>query len=259
LIALAALLAEGPPSAPALARLPEPQAALALLSGRRPKRLAPPETILGWAAEATGTSPALLAASLQASGDRCEVAALLLPSATGPVPSLSECLAALETLSTAPEDQRRTGFLTLAARLPNPARLHLTRLATGSFRQTLKPDAPATGGPRRALTLLTMIAPQGPEGSFALRHGNGLVPLAKLPLALPETPQILTWARANVTERFGPNLALTPSLVFEISCEGTTPNTRRKSGLDLVAPRLLSWLPDATPDQATTLDAFLTL
>jgi len=256
MIALAALLAQGTPSDDALAAHPEAEAVRNLLQGRRPKRLAPAATLLRWSAEATGTPDFLVAACLAASGDTCEVAALLLPPAQGDPPKLSECLAALEAMATLPENRRRATFLPLAARLPPPARLILMRLAAGSFRLTLKPLALPTDSPREFLAVLTMLSPQGLDATFALRHGNGFVPIAKLPLTLPETPAILAWARAHIRDRFGPNLLLSPDLVFLLSCEGTTPNPRRKSRLDLAAPRLLGWHRDASPDQATTLDDF---
>jgi hypothetical protein len=180
----------------------------------------------------------------------------LLPLSQGDPPSLSDCLTALDALASAPEDQRKAGFLALAARLPPPARLLFTRLAAGTFRQTIKPLLTATDGPRDFLAILTLLSPQGPEAAFALRHGNGLVPITKLPLTLPETPEILAWARAHTLDRFGPNLSVTPDLVFRMTCEGTTPNPRRKSKIDLTAPRLIAWVREATPDQATTLDQF---
>ncbi len=256
MIALAALLAQGPPAETTLASHPDPDAARALLQGRRPKRIASPDTLLRWSAEATGTPDFLIAASLAASGDTTEVASLLLPPATGNPPSLSDCLTALESLAAAPEDQRKTTFLALATRLPPSARLLFTRLAAGTFRQTLKPAQTPTHQPQDFLAILTMLSPQGPEATFALRHGNGLVPIAKLPLTLPETPEILVWARTHTIDRFGPNLSVTPDLVFRLTCEGTAPNPRRKSKLDLIAPRLISWLRSATADQAPTLDQF---
>jgi hypothetical protein len=256
MIALAALLSQGTPSEAALAAHPEPDAALALLQGRRPRRLAAPATLMAWSAKATGTPDALLAACLSASGDTAEVAALLLPPAADTPPGLSECLTTLDALAAAPVDQRRSGYLALAQSLPPAARLLFTRLAAGTFRQRLKPAQTATDGPREFLAILTMLSQQGPEATFALRHGNGLVPIATLPLTLPETQDILAWARTHVLDRFGPKLLLQPDLVFRLTCEGTTPNPRRKSKRDLTAPRLMAWLREAAPDQATTLNDF---
>ena len=257
MIAFAALIAKGAPSDAALTAHPEADAARSLLQGRRPKRIAAPDTLLRWSAEATGTPDFLLTASLSASGDKAEVAALLLPPAQGTPPSLTECLTTLIGLGQMPEDQCRTTFLALAQRLPPEPRLILTRLAAGTFRRAVKPVQISGGAPRGFLAVLTMLSPQSLEATFALRHGNGLVPIAKLPLTLPETPEILTWARAHILERFGPNLALAPDLVFRLTCEGTTANPRRKSRLDLAFPRLVAWHREATPDQATTLDDFI--
>lgn len=256
MIALARILSQGAPDAAALADHPEAEVALRLLSGQRPKRLASAEVLMHWAAAEAGISPALLAACLKASGDKAEVAALLLPPQDAPAPTLRDTLETLDRAAALPEPDRRAAWAALARPLPREARLLLNRLAAGTFRQALKPQADPEGGPRTFRALLVMIAPQGPEANFALPHGNGLVPIAKVPLTLPETPDILAWARKNITDRFGPNLAVTPQLVFTLTCAGTTPNARRKSGLDLAAPRLLHWNREATPDQATTLDAF---
>lgn len=256
MIPLADLLAQGAPDPAALARHPEADVALRLLSGQRPKRIASSDQLMAWAGEAAGISPALLAACLKASGDKAEVAALLLPKTDMTPPTLREVLGALDRAAFLADEDRKALWLSLAAALPRAARILLNRLATGTFRTTLRPEAPPEGGSRSFRALLVMIAPQGPEASFALPHGNGLVPIARTPLTLPETPEILAWARKNITDRFGPNLAVTPQLVFTLTCDGTTPNARRKSGVELVAPRLLHWDRDATPDQATTLDAF---
>lgn len=256
MIALAEILSQGAPDAAALSAHPEADVALRLLSGQRPKRIATAETLMHWAAAEAGITPALLAACLKASGDKAEVAALLLPPEDATAPTLREVLETLDRAAALPEADRRAAWATLAGPLPREARLLLNRLAAGTFRLALKPQAEPEGGPRTFRALLVMIAPQGPEASFALPHGNGLVPIAKVPLTLPETPEILAWARANITDRFGPNLAVTPALVFTLTCDGTTPNPRRKTGLDLAAPRLLHWDRDATPDQATPLDAF---
>jgi hypothetical protein len=257
-IALAAMIAAGALSPSALDALPEAEAARRLLSGRRPRRIATAEGLLSWAAEATGTPAFLVAASLAASGDRAEVAALLLPPAEGTPPSLAEVVATLDSLAKADEAAKKAAWLALARRLPPEARHLLNRLAAGSFRLTLKPDAPAEGGPREFRALLSLLHPHGPEASFALRHGNGLVPIAKLRLTLPETPEIMAWARGNILDRFGPNLQVKPDLVFTLACEGSRPNARRKAGLDLVAPRLIAWNRDAPPDAADTLDAVRT-
>lgn len=254
MIAFAALIAQGAPAPEALAAHPEAEAARRLLSGQRPKRIATADTLLTWAAEATGTPAFLVAASLAASGDKAEVAALILPPAEGTPPSLEEVLAVLDSLAGAEEAAKKAAWLALARRLPPEPRHLLNRLAAGTFRLALRPEAPPQGGPQTFRALLTLLNPQVPEGSFALRHGNGLVPIAKLRLTLPETPDILAWARGAILDRFGPNLAVKADLVFTLACEGTTPNPRRKSGLDLVAPRLIAWNREATPDQADSLD-----
>ncbi len=251
-------------------------AAHALLTGTRPKRLAAPQTLLDWVTEATNTPAFLITACLAATPDKAELAALLLPQTVattrfptarfpvGPAdaldqaalllraphstpvqtPTLTEALSALTT---------RDAYLALAQSLPAEARLILNRIATGTFRTKLAPlvDAPQNLGTCRAI--LTLIDPSGPEATFALPHGNALIPLCKLRLALPETTQILAWAKTHTTDRFGPLRQVAPSQIFELAFDGTTPNLRRKSGLDLTNPRLIAWLPSLTPDRATPL------
>ncbi len=222
-------------------------ACLTLLSGRRPKRIATAATIAKWAAEAAGIPDWLLAASLAASGDRAETAALILPPQTGTAPSLSEVLNALTTGTTI------TAHVTLTnlwSRLPPDARLILNRLATGTFRATLPADNAAQAqNPHRILAVMTLIQPAIPEITLALWHGTAAVPIARVPLTLPETAEILTWTRTHTTDRFGPVAQVSPTLVFEIEFHGTTPNRRRKSGLDLIQPRLIALRRDASADQ----------
>ncbi len=250
MIRFAALLATGTPTPQAFATYaaqvgPEEAAtAQALLSGQRPKRIAAPQVLLEWVAEATLTPAFLLDASLKVTPDKAEVAALLLPPAAGIPPTLTETLSHLTD---------RTAYLRLAQSLPPQARLILNRLATGTFRTKLTAKVATSRTPGTCLAILTLIDPSGPEAAFALRHGNGLVPLTRLKLILPETPEILAWAKAHTTDRFGPLRQVTPTQVFELSFQGTTSNPRRKSGLDLEGARLLGWRRNLTPDQADDL------
>lgn len=254
---LAALLARGTPSEAAFAAYAaavgpeEAAAARALLGGQRPKRLAPAATLLTWVAEATQTPAELVAACLAVSKDRAEVAALLLPLPPAPAPGQPPCPSPTLTLTQAlPHLASRAAFLKMAQSLAPPARLLFTRLAAGTLRSRIAaPPPPAQTAPGRCLALLTLLDPSGPEITLALPQGNGLVPLTRLRLTLAETPQILAWARAHTTDRFGPLRQVTPAQVFELAFDGTTPNARRKCGLDLIAPRLIAWRQDLTPDQ----------
>jgi hypothetical protein len=254
MIRFTSLVAQGAPSPEALATYEalvphaDAEAARALLSGQRPKRLASAETLLVWVAQATDTPPFLVEACRLITPDKAELAALLLPQAIGAPPSLLECLSVLHANAPAL-------YLATASHLPLPARLIFNRLAAGSFRTRLVPPTQGPMTPGTCLAILTMIDPAGPEATFALPHGNGLVPLTKLRLTLPETPEILAWTRAHTTDRFGPLRQVSPDLVFEIAYQGTTPNPRRKCGLDLIAPSLTLWARHLTPDRATLLSA----
>ncbi len=225
-------------------------ACLALLSGQRPKRIASLATLTQWAAEQAGIPDWLLAAAIEASGDRAETAALILPPPTGAPPSLAETLHALTTPITA-----HATLIALWARLPADARLILNRLATGTFRATLPVEKPAPSPtPRTLCAVMILVQPAVSEITVALWHDGGPVPIARLALTLPDAADILAWARSHTTARFGPAAQVTPELVFEIAFDGTTPNRRRKSGVELLNPRLLRFLPGAAADTLDTLD-----
>ena len=222
----------------------EAATAQALLQGHRPKRIITTEGLLSHIAAATQTPAFLLSACLAVTHDKAEVAALLLSAATGPTPTLTEALARM----TDPD-----ACLHLARTLPPAARLILFRLATGSFRVKFQTLRDIQTNPGTCLAILTLIDPSGPEATFALPHGNGLVPLTRIKLTLPETSQILTWAKAHTTDRFGPQRQVAPIQVFELAWHGTAPNPRRKCGLDLIGATVRAWRRDLTADQATRL------
>jgi hypothetical protein len=256
MIRFAQLLAQGTPTPDAFATYTaqvgpqDAQAAHRLLSGERPKRLAPAATLLDWVAQATDTPAFLLDACAKTCSDKAELAALLLPPATGQAPTLAQ---ALESLTSAQD------YLALARCLPPEARLILNRLATGTFRTKLsQPSSSTPQTPGRCLAILTLIDPSAPEATFALPHGATLVPLTRLRLTIPETPALLAWARANVTDRFGPLRQVPPTQVFELEFDGITPNARRKSGIDLVGARVTAWLQQANAADVPPLCTFLT-
>ena len=248
------LLAQGTPTPDAFATYAaqvgpqEAKAAQRLLSGERPKRLAPAATLLDWVAQATDTPAFLLEACAKTCPDKAELAALLLPPATGQAPTLAQ---ALESLTSAQD------YLVLARRLPPEARLILNRLATGTFRAKLSTPSTTPQTPGTCLAILTLIDPSAHEATFALPHGATLVPLTRLRLTIPETPTLLAWARANVTDRFGPLRQVPPTQVFELAFDGITQNARRKSGIDLVGARVTTWLQNATAADVPPLSALL--
>ncbi|MBC7479993.1 MAG: hypothetical protein H7317_18205 [Pseudorhodobacter sp.] len=228
-------------------------AALALLSGHRPRRIAPPDLIQTWIAEATGIPDFLLDACNQVTGDRAETAALLLPDPCAEPPALAEVV---HSLTHATPLTARATLTALWPRLPPQANMVLNRLAAGSFRTALPQTAPLTNLPPRTVrAVMTLVQPAGPEITLALWRDGVAVPVTRLPLTLPETPAIMAWVRAHTIDRFGPLRQVTPDLVFEVEYSTTTPNRRRKCGVDLHSARLLRWLPDASPDQADDLTA----
>ena len=220
-------------------------AAEALLSGQRPRRIVGLDALVHWAAAVAGVPDWLMAASLDASGDRAETAALLLPDPSGASPGLAEVVDRLNRCT------RITAHATLVelwARLPARAAVVVNRLASGTFRATWPgvPKVPMlTQGPRRTLRAVMVQAQAArPEVTLALWHGNELVPVARLPLTLAETPEILAWIRANVSARFGPVRLVPPVHLFEVAFDALSANPRRKCGFDLVGAAITGWLPD---------------
>ncbi|MEO6301287.1 MAG: hypothetical protein ABIV25_12785 [Paracoccaceae bacterium] len=218
-------------------------ACLTLLNGNRPHRIATLNTITQWAADAAAIPDWLFAASLAASGDKSETAALILPPPIGTPPTLAELLHALATAT--PITAHAT-LIALWSRLPADARRIVNRLASGTFRTSL-PTAPPSPSPnpQTILAVMTLVQPAIPEITLALWHDGIAIPIARVLLTLQETAEVLAWTRTNTTNRFGPISQVPPTLVFELSYDGTTPNRRRKSGLDLINPRLIALHRDA--------------
>ena len=227
-------------------------AAADLLAGHRPRRIAGLDALVHWAADVAGVPEWLMEAALVASGDRAEVAALLLAEPSGAVPGLAEVVDRLNRCT------RVTAHATLVelwGRLPPRAAVVVNRLASGTFRTTWPgaPEVPVlVSGARRVVrAVLVQAQATRPEVTLALRAGNALVPIARLPLTLAETPQIMAWIRANVTGRFGPVRLVPPVHLFEVSFDALSANPRRKCGFDLVGAAIVGWL----PDQGSAADA----
>ena len=257
MIAFAAMLAGFPQTLPgylAQASDADRAATHALLSGQRPRRVASLATLLHWAAGVAELPGWLVDASLAASGDRAETAALLLPPATGTPPALAEVL---DTIARATPITAHATMLGLWSRLPPLANQCVNRLASGTFRTTYPaPPIPPTGPGGSVLAVLILAQAARAEITVALWQDTTPIPIARLPLTLAETPQILAWIRANVAGRFGPVRQVPPVQVFRVTFKGLARNTRRKSGYELQGAQIVAWLPDAQADDLTVLDAF---
>jgi DNA ligase-1 len=92
--------------------------------------------------------------------------------------------------------------------------------------------------------------------TFAVRHGNDLVPFTKAYSGLTDAEfrKITAWVRKNTQQRFGPVRQVTPEHVFEIAFEGIHESPRHKSGVALRFPRMKRWRHDKPLDEANTLD-----
>lgn len=222
---LAGFLEAGPVTGARVAGL-DP-VARAVLAGRRVMAMG---EILARVSE--GLPEAVLAECVAVCSDRAEVAALLMGPPGGGGVTLEEVLAV-----------EPTGVLALAARMAPVERAWFFRLVSGKRREVTVAEV---GGAGECLAVLTMI--EGASGQFALRRGNGFVPLVKLPLG-PIAPEVLAWARGAVLEKFGPLRSVRAEQVFRIGWEGQVANTRRKLGYDLVGARILAWEQGATVDQ----------
>ena len=108
---------------------------IALLSGRRPKRLVNATELRTWAADAAGVPLWLFEESYAIAGDLAETIAHLLPRAeTEKNPTLDDTVRALITLTGQPEAERR-GFVTATwAGLGPDERFLFNKLMTGGFR-----------------------------------------------------------------------------------------------------------------------------
>ncbi|MEO8241102.1 MAG: hypothetical protein ABI832_02260 [bacterium] len=228
-------------------------AAEALLTGRRPRRLVTLDTLMHWAAEVAAVPDWLLAASMEVSGDRAETAALLLPPPVGEPLGLAEVV---DALARATPVTAHAVMLRLWARLPAMANVVVNRLAAGSFRTAVpKPRPVPTGEVHHLYAVMVLVQPAGPEVTLALWQGGVAVPIGRMPLTLPEVPEIMAWVRGNTLGKFGPVRQVPPELVFQVAYAGLTENRRRKSGIELGAPRITAWVRDGTAGQLDDLIA----
>lgn len=92
--------------------------------------------------------------------------------------------------------------------------------------------------------------------TFAVRHGNDLVPFTKAYSGLTdaEFAEITRWVQKNTLERFGPVRRVPPELVFEIGFEGIQESPRHKSGIALRFPRMIRWRRDKPVEEIDTLE-----
>lgn len=92
--------------------------------------------------------------------------------------------------------------------------------------------------------------------TFAVWKGEELIPFAKADSNLPEAEmqELENWVKAHTRERFGPVRSVLAQLVFEIGFEGIEHSQRRKSGVNLLAPRILAWHRDISAESAATLE-----
>ena len=108
---------------------------IALLSGRRPKRLIGTAQLRDWAAARAGVPLWLLEESYAVAGDLAETIALILPPGDGrAAPPLAAVLADLSALSGADEAVKRAAVARYWDSLPDGARLVFNKLITGGFR-----------------------------------------------------------------------------------------------------------------------------
>lgn len=108
----------------------------------------------------------------------------------------------------------------------------------------------AEPGHGRRATLLT-------DYTFALREGDGFVPVAKAYSGLSdeEIRRLDQWIRSHTIERHGPVRMVAPELVFELAFEGVQRSDRHRSGVAVRFPRILRWRHDRTAASADELSA----
>ncbi len=97
--------------------------------------------------------------------------------------------------------------------------------------------------------------------TFAVRHGDNLVPFAKAYSGLSdaEIREVDRFIQRNTLERFGPVRSVRPALVFEIAFEGIRASNRHKSGVAVRFPRIQRWRRDKPIEEADTLETLKAL
>ena len=97
--------------------------------------------------------------------------------------------------------------------------------------------------------------------TFAARHGDGFVPVAKAYSGLTnsEIREVDRWIKANTLARRGPVRTVPAQQVFEIAFEAIAPSSRHKSGLAVRFPRILRWRKDKAPADADSLESLSAL
>jgi len=112
--------------------------AVALLLGRKPRRVAPVATLKEWAIEAGNVAPWLFEESFVAVGELAETIALILPAARYPSrKSVSQWLTFLYSLEELNEYQQRESVLAAWDEQEPSERLLFIKLLAGSFRSPL--------------------------------------------------------------------------------------------------------------------------
>ncbi len=166
---------------------------IALLSGRRPKRVVNATELRTWAAEAAGIPLWLFEESYAVAGDLAETIARLLPPANRPRdPSLDETVRALIALTGRPEAERRAFVLAAWDGLGPDARFLFNKLLTGGFRMGVAQGlmtralAQATGVEETTLAHRLMGAWNPATTAFAAltQGGSGADPARPFPFAL---------------------------------------------------------------------------
>jgi DNA ligase-1 len=93
------------------------------------------------------------------------------------------------------------------------------------------------------------------EASFAVRHDDALVPIAKAHLApeLDDIDAVRRYIRANTLESFGPVRVVRPSLVFELEVESFSPSRRRKAKVSAWNAKVLRLRADLNLEEAANV------
>jgi DNA ligase-1 len=156
--------------------------ALALFTGRRPKKTVSTSLLREWAAEASGYPEWLFEESYQIVGDLAETIALMVPSArTSSNTSLSQWMAIIQQMSHLEQDEKKETIQQIWQGLMQSEILVFNKLLTGGFRvgvsSTLfiKGLSKATGIEANKLTHRIMGAWQPGVTTFAqLIHGENV-------------------------------------------------------------------------------------
>ncbi len=97
--------------------------------------------------------------------------------------------------------------------------------------------------------------------SFGIWKGEELITLCKCSYTTTpeEYEELMAFVSENTIERFGPVVSISSELVFRLAFQNLRHSRRRKSGLELIEPRVVAWEKAETTDKVPQLRELMQL